>query len=271
MFAATAWLFGPTLLLVPRLLFGAAMIVLFMIDLNERILPNVITLPGIVLGLAFSLIAPPGFRDALIGAVACSLALWGMGEAVSRALGKDALGFGDVKMVAMMGAFLGWKITLVALFMASLLGSVIGIAIVAIAIRRRRCRGCLLLGRWPVDGVDVARMLLDVSLGSVAATNKRLAGPRPAAGDLSRLSGRRRGPPTKISVSPGLIAPPAPRSPYAEVRRDRPADADRRPSCPATPWSQPEMTWPTPSRNDSGSPRLYDASNSSPVECATPT
>ena len=127
---------GPTLLLIPRLVFGAAMIVLFTIDLNDRILPNVITLPGIVVGLAFSLIGPPGFRDALIGAVACSLALWGVGEAVSRALGKDALGFGDVKMVAMMGAFLGWKITLVALFLASLLGSLIGVALVAITRNR---------------------------------------------------------------------------------------------------------------------------------------
>jgi leader peptidase (prepilin peptidase)/N-methyltransferase len=131
-FFATAWLVGPTLLLIPRLMFAAAMIVLFMIDLNERILPNVITLPGIVAGLLFSLVGPPGFRDALIGAIACSLSLWGVGEAVSRLLGKDALGFGDVKMVAMMGAFLGWKLTLVALFMASFLGSVIGIALVVI-------------------------------------------------------------------------------------------------------------------------------------------
>jgi leader peptidase (prepilin peptidase) / N-methyltransferase len=135
-FAATAWLVGPTLLLLPRLLFGAAMIVLFMIDLNDRILPNVITLPGIVAGLLFSLVGPPGLRDALIGAVACSLALWGVGEAVSRALGKDALGFGDVKMVAMMGAFLGWKVTLVALFLASFLGSLIGLALVAITRNR---------------------------------------------------------------------------------------------------------------------------------------
>jgi len=51
---------------------------------------------------------------------------------VSRVLGKDALGFGDVKMVAMMGAFLGWQQTLVALFLASMLGSVIGLAIVAL-------------------------------------------------------------------------------------------------------------------------------------------
>ena len=132
LFAGGAWLYGPTLLLVARLIFACAMVVLFMIDLQHRILPNVITLPGIVVGLAFSLVLPPGFRAALIGAVACSLILFGMGELVSRVLGKEALGFGDVKMTAMMGAFLGWQLTLVALFLASFLGSVIGIGLVAV-------------------------------------------------------------------------------------------------------------------------------------------
>jgi leader peptidase (prepilin peptidase) / N-methyltransferase len=132
LFAGGAWWYGPTLLLVARLIFASAMVVLFMIDLQHRILPNVITLPGIVVGLAFSLVLPPGFRDALIGAVACSLILLGMGELVSRVLGKEALGFGDVKMTAMMGAFLGWQLTLVALFLASFLGSAIGIGLVVV-------------------------------------------------------------------------------------------------------------------------------------------
>lgn len=131
-FAGGAWLYGPTLLLVARLIFACAMVVLFTIDLQHRILPNVITLPGIATGLAFSLVLPPGVRDALVGAAACSLLLFGMGELVSRVLGKDALGFGDVKMIAMMGAFLGWQMTLVALFLASFLGSVIGLGLVAI-------------------------------------------------------------------------------------------------------------------------------------------
>ena len=135
-FAGGAWLYGPTLLLVSRLIFACAMVVLFMIDLQHRILPNVITLPGILVGLAFSLVLPPGFRDALIGTVACSLMLFGMGELVSRVLGKDALGFGDVKMIAMMGAFLGWQMTLVALFLASFLGSAIGIGLVVITRNR---------------------------------------------------------------------------------------------------------------------------------------
>jgi leader peptidase (prepilin peptidase)/N-methyltransferase len=136
LFAGAAWLYGPTWLIAPRLLFVCAMIVLFMIDLQHRILPNVITIPGIVVGLVFSLFLPPGLRDALIGAAACSLLLFGMGEAVSRVLGKEALGFGDVKMIAMMGAFLGWQLTLVSLFLASFLGSVIGIGLVAVTRNR---------------------------------------------------------------------------------------------------------------------------------------
>jgi leader peptidase (prepilin peptidase)/N-methyltransferase len=135
-FAGGAWLYGPTPLLAVRLLFACAMIVLFTIDLQHRILPNVITLPGIVAGLAFSLFLPPGLRDALIGAIACSVLLFGMGEAVSRVLGKEALGFGDVKMIAMMGAFLGWQLTLVALFLASFAGSLIGVGLVAVTRNR---------------------------------------------------------------------------------------------------------------------------------------
>ncbi|HEX6209153.1 MAG TPA: prepilin peptidase, partial [Methylomirabilota bacterium] len=135
-FAAGAVVFGPSWLLVSRLVFACAMIVLFVIDLEHRILPNVITLPGIVVGLVSSTFLPPGLVSALIGAAACALALWGMGELVSRVLGKDALGFGDVKMVAMMGAFLGWEQTLVALFLASFLGSVIGLAIVLVTRNR---------------------------------------------------------------------------------------------------------------------------------------
>lgn len=135
-FAGGAWLYGPTPLLAVRLLFACAMIVLFTIDLQHRILPNVITLPGIAAGLAFSLVLPPGLRDALIGAVGCSVLLFGMGEAVSRVLGKEALGFGDVKMIAMMGAFLGWQLTLVALFLASFAGSLIGVGLVAVTRNR---------------------------------------------------------------------------------------------------------------------------------------
>ena len=94
--------------------------------------------------------------------------------------------------------------------------------------------------------------------GSPAGIWRRDPGSR--ASGLSATSTRST---TKISVSPGLITPPAPRSPYA---RWGGMTSRRRPPTfmPCTPWSQPEMTWPTPRRKSSGAPRLYDASNSSP-------
>ena len=122
-FVAVAAAFGLSWLLPIRLLFGCAMIVLLVIDLQHQILPNEITLPGIVVGLAASLIADPGWRDALIGALAggglLSLVAWGY----ERIRHQEGLGFGDVKMLAMIGAFLGWKLMLLTLVGASLLGS----------------------------------------------------------------------------------------------------------------------------------------------------
>src|SRR5450756_392941 len=122
-FVAVAAAFCLSWLLPIRLLFGCAMIVLLVIDLQHQILPNEITLPGIVVGLAASLIAEPGWRDALIGALAggglLSLVAWGY----ERIRHQEGLGFGDVKMLAMIGAFLGWKLMLLTLVGASLLGS----------------------------------------------------------------------------------------------------------------------------------------------------
>jgi len=122
-FVAVAAAFGLSWLLPIRLLFGCAMIVLLVIDLQHQILPNEITLPGIVVGLAASLVAEPGWRDALIGALAggglLSLVAWGY----ERIRHQEGLGFGDVKMLAMIGAFLGWKLMLLTLVGASLLGS----------------------------------------------------------------------------------------------------------------------------------------------------
>jgi hypothetical protein len=94
--------FGSDIILVPRLLFACAMIVLFAIDLEHHLLPNVITLPGIVTGLAFSAILPPGLLDALIGVVAGGGVLWLVGEAYYRYSGQEGMGGGDVKMLAMM-------------------------------------------------------------------------------------------------------------------------------------------------------------------------
>ncbi len=123
MFVATYAVFGLSWLLAIRTAFGCAMIVLFVIDLQHQILPNEITLGGIVVGLAASLVAPPGWRDALIGAAAGGGILWLVAWTYRAVRHQDGLGFGDVKMLAMIGAFLGWKLMVLTLASASILGS----------------------------------------------------------------------------------------------------------------------------------------------------
>jgi leader peptidase (prepilin peptidase)/N-methyltransferase len=125
-------LFDSPAILIQRLLFACSMIVLFVIDLEHRILPDVITLPGIVLGLLFSLFLPPGWRDSLIGIALGGGSLWLMGELYFRLRHEEGMGFGDVKMLAMIGAFLGWKLMLLTLVLASFLGSIVGVAMIAL-------------------------------------------------------------------------------------------------------------------------------------------
>ena len=122
-FVATYAVFGPAWLFPIRVVFGAAMIVLLVIDLQHQILPNEITLPGIAVGLAASLVAEPGWRDALIGAAAGGGALWLVAGGYEKLRHHEGMGFGDVKMLAMIGAFLGWKLMLLTLVGASLVGS----------------------------------------------------------------------------------------------------------------------------------------------------
>jgi leader peptidase (prepilin peptidase)/N-methyltransferase len=131
MFALGWWYYGPGWLLVSRLVFGCALIVLFAIDLEHHLLPNVITLPGIVVGFAFSFFTEPGWMASIIGLLFGGGALWGVAEAYYLLRHEEGLGMGDVKMLSMIGAFLGWKLTVVTLLLASLSGSVIGLALIA--------------------------------------------------------------------------------------------------------------------------------------------
>src|SRR6478672_5328003 len=122
--------FGADVILIPRLLLACAMIVLFAIDLEHHLLPNVITLPGIVVGLLFSFLFPPGPVSSLIGLVIGGGSLWLIGEAYYRYSGVEGMGGGDVKMLAMIGAFLGWKLVLVTLMFSSIAGAVIGLLVI---------------------------------------------------------------------------------------------------------------------------------------------
>ena len=124
--------FGADVILVPRLLFACILIVLFAIDLEHHLLPNVITIPGIVVGLAFSTMLPPGIVDALVGTVLGGGILWLIGEAYYRYSGVEGMGGGDVKMLAMIGAFLGWKLVILTLVFSSFAGALVGLLVIAI-------------------------------------------------------------------------------------------------------------------------------------------
>ena len=125
------YVFGPTPLLGVRLAFACGLIVLFAIDLELQILPNVITLPGIAAGFLFSWIGPPGPVMSLAGIAIGGGLLWGIAEAWYRLRKVEAMGFGDVKMLAMVGAFLGAKLVLLTFVLSSLIGGLVGVVLVA--------------------------------------------------------------------------------------------------------------------------------------------
>jgi leader peptidase (prepilin peptidase)/N-methyltransferase len=128
-FAGGTAVYGLTPLLFVRLAFACALIVLFAIDLRHQILPNVITLPGIVAGFLASWFLPPGWLSSAIGIVAGGGVLLAIAEGYRRVRGHEGLGMGDVKMLAMIGAFLGWPLMLLTLVLASFAGSLVGVGL----------------------------------------------------------------------------------------------------------------------------------------------
>jgi len=130
-FVAQLLAVGPGPLLAVHLLFTSALIVLFAIDLEHQLLPNVITVPGIAAGFAASLLLPPGPIMSLAGIALGGGVLWLLIEVWWRVRGVEAMGFGDVKMLAMIGAFLGVKLVLVTFMLASLIGGLVALVVVA--------------------------------------------------------------------------------------------------------------------------------------------
>jgi leader peptidase (prepilin peptidase) / N-methyltransferase len=140
-------------------IFAALLIVLTITDLRERILPDKVNFAGLGLGLLLSLFTRPvdgtaswlanhlfaypppeaalSFVDALIGAGVASGLLWLVAEGYFRARGREGMGLGDVKMMAMAGAFLGLQRALLTILLGSLLGTIIGVAVIAVGRKGR--------------------------------------------------------------------------------------------------------------------------------------
>lgn len=154
MFGLAWWYYGQSALLASRLVLGCALIALFAIDLEHHLLPNAITLPGIVVGFLFSLVAEPGWMSSLIGIAVGGGVLFAIAEAYFRIRHEEGLGMGDVKMLAMVGAFIGWKLTLLTLMMASFSGTIIGVFL--IVSRRGGMKYALPFGTFLALGAAVA-------------------------------------------------------------------------------------------------------------------
>jgi leader peptidase (prepilin peptidase) / N-methyltransferase len=162
LFVAVAWHDGLSAALPFDLVFTSALLALVFIDAEHMILPNVITYPGIVFALVARVAIPyltgtPYFEDlpslsqgtlaglpiwvtslagALIGALLGGGSLWLMGWVWEKLRGIEAMGLGDVKMMFMVGAYLGWRLTILTIFVGVLTGSVIGIFLMVRSGRR---------------------------------------------------------------------------------------------------------------------------------------
>ena len=132
------WRFGTTWTTVLYAILFSALLVVTGTDLTHKIIPNVVTLPGIVLGLiGGATVLPVGLFNALLGVAIGGGLLWALAMASPYFFGKEGMGGGDIKLLAMIGAFLGWKPALLTIMIGSLTGSVIGISLIAARFMKR--------------------------------------------------------------------------------------------------------------------------------------
>ena len=133
-----AWHFGFGMAASAALLFAWALLALTFIDFDTQLLPDAITLPLLWLGLLLNLSATfVDLHSAVVGAVAGYLALWTVYWLFKLATGKEGMGYGDFKLLAAIGAWLGWQMLPLVILLSSLVGAVVGITLI-VAVRHGR-------------------------------------------------------------------------------------------------------------------------------------
>jgi leader peptidase (prepilin peptidase) / N-methyltransferase len=138
LFGYAAWRYGMTLATAGALVFIAAMVALTCIDFDTQLLPDDITLPLLWAGLLINVnntFTP--LADAVIGAAAGYLALWAVYWLFKLATGKEGMGYGDFKLLAAIGAWLGWTLLPQVILLSSLVGACVGIVLIVLARRGR--------------------------------------------------------------------------------------------------------------------------------------
>ncbi|WP_372718729.1 A24 family peptidase [Immundisolibacter sp.] len=137
--AAVAWRFGPGFAAVAGIGLSLTLLALTLIDIDHLLLPDAITLPGIWAGLLVNLGHTfTDLRSAVLGAIAGYLSLWLVYHLFKWLTGKEGMGYGDFKLLALIGAWLGWQSLPACILLASVIGSVYGIGVIILRGRDRQ-------------------------------------------------------------------------------------------------------------------------------------
>ena len=137
-YLAVLWYFGPTWTTVLYALLFSALLVVTGTDLTHKMIPNVITIPGVVVGLLGAVtVLPVGVINSVAGLAVGGGILWLLAWLSPYLFGKEGMGGGDIKLLAMIGAFLGWKPALLTIMIGSLTGSIIGVGLIALHVIKR--------------------------------------------------------------------------------------------------------------------------------------
>ncbi|WP_297813942.1 A24 family peptidase [uncultured Methylophaga sp.] len=138
MSALVAWHFGVSWVCAGALLLTWSLIALTFIDVDQQLLPDKITLPLVWLGLLFNLFGVfTDLSSSVIGAIAGYLSLWSIYHLFRLVTGKEGMGYGDFKLLAALGAWLGWQYLPMIVLLSSLVGAVVGITLVLLKQHQR--------------------------------------------------------------------------------------------------------------------------------------